>query len=207
MNGGYLMVSKADTKIYDKLQLGLKVGKPILWYESETVCYYIDTISGGEITTEIVDDEEVITYGDIILTKGGKTITITSANAVTETGDIQNHLYNFYLPSIYLQTTDYGDIRGMWEFTAVDDDYNINAYDFVTIKDGLIKILDKCGIIKITNSDSDSTFTGFIYKENNDIFIEGYSSDKEDYIKVNLNSLSNDTDLELIADWDKCQLF
>ena len=95
MNGGYLMVSKADTKIYDKLQLGLKVGKPILWYESETVCYYIDTISGGEITTEIVDDEEVITYGDIILTKGGKTITVSydgTDATVTEEGSIANPL-------------------------------------------------------------------------------------------------------------------
>ena len=93
MNGGYLMVSKADTKIYDKLQLGLKVGKPILWYESVTVCYYIDTISGGEITTEMVDDEEVITYGDIILTKGGKTITVSydgTDATVTEEGSIAN---------------------------------------------------------------------------------------------------------------------
>lgn len=96
MNGGYLMVSKADTKIYDKLQLGLKVGKPILWYENDTTCYYIDTISGGEITTEIVDDEEVITYGDIILTKGGKTITVSyngTDATVTEEGEIQIHLY------------------------------------------------------------------------------------------------------------------
>lgn len=95
MNGGYLMVSKADTKIYDKLQLGLKVGKPILWYENETTCYYIDSISGGEITSEIVDDEEVITYGDIILTKGGKTITVSydgTDATVTESGDIENPL-------------------------------------------------------------------------------------------------------------------
>ena len=93
MNGGYLMISKTDSDIYAKAQKALVLGKPILFYENQTTCYYIDTISGGEITTEIVDDEEVTTYGDIILTKGGKTITITSANAVSESGDIQPHLY------------------------------------------------------------------------------------------------------------------
>ena len=91
--GGILIISKDDANIYNKLQLALIQGKPVLWYETPTECYYIDTISGGEITTEIVDDEEVTSYGDIILTKGGKTITITSANAVSESGEIQNHLY------------------------------------------------------------------------------------------------------------------
>ena len=98
MNGGYLMVSKDDTKIYDKLQLGLKAGKPILWYESVLICFYIDTISGGEITSEIVDDEEVITYGDIILTKGGKTITVSydgTDATVNEEGEIQPKLYKY----------------------------------------------------------------------------------------------------------------
>ena len=93
MNGGYLMIHKNDSDIYAKAQKALVLGKPILFYENNTTCYYIDTISGGEITTEIVDDVEVTTYGDIILTKGGKTITITSANAVSEIGSIQNHLY------------------------------------------------------------------------------------------------------------------
>ena len=88
MNGGYLMISKTDSDIYAKAQKALVLGKPILFYENQTTCYYIDTISGGEITTEIVDDEEVTTYGDIILTKGGKTITISDANVVTESGSI-----------------------------------------------------------------------------------------------------------------------
>lgn len=95
MNGGYLMVSKSDTNLYENLKKGLTIGKPILWYESPTECYYIDTISGGEVTSEIIDDEEVFTYHDIILTKGGKTITITSSNVVTESGDIQQTTENF----------------------------------------------------------------------------------------------------------------
>ena len=33
MNGGYLMVSKTDTKLYEKLNKALTLGKPVLWYE------------------------------------------------------------------------------------------------------------------------------------------------------------------------------
>lgn len=89
MNGGYIMIYKNSKKIYLELFACLTLGKPILWYEDKNTCFFIDTISGGEITTEIVDDEEVRTYGDIILTKGGMTITITAENVVTEVGDIQ----------------------------------------------------------------------------------------------------------------------
>ena len=89
MNGGYIMIYKSSKKIYLELFACLTLGKPILWYEDKNTCFFIDTISGGEISTEIVDDEEVRTYGDIILTKGGMTITITAENVVSEVGEIQ----------------------------------------------------------------------------------------------------------------------
>lgn len=74
-NGGYLMVSKTDTDLYKKLNNALTLGKPVLFYEDATTCYYIDTISkSGD---------------DIVLTKGGKTITIETDGDITETGDIQ----------------------------------------------------------------------------------------------------------------------
>lgn len=79
MNGGYLMVSKSDTNLYTKLNNALSVGKPILLYEDENTCYYIDTITKSGT--------------DIILTKGGKTITIESDETITEVGNIQNHLW------------------------------------------------------------------------------------------------------------------
>lgn len=81
LNGGYVMLDKADSDIYAKASGALKGGKPILWYEDKDTCYFIDSISkSGD---------------DIVLTKGGKTITITSANAVTESGNIQQHFYQY----------------------------------------------------------------------------------------------------------------
>lgn len=109
MNGGYKMINKSSNKIYSELVACLTLGKPILWYEDKNTCFFIDTISGGEITTEIVDDEEVTTYGDIILTKGGMTITITAENVVTEEGNIQPGEYHLYRYNIVCQFRDYND--------------------------------------------------------------------------------------------------
>lgn len=94
--GGYIIISITDSDIYNKLQIAMKINKPILFYENIDVCYFIDTISGGEVTSEIIDDEEVITYHDIIMKKGSKTFTITSANAVSSEGEIQLTPDNFY---------------------------------------------------------------------------------------------------------------
>lgn len=77
LNGGYSIIKKGDANIYASLEKALTNGKPILFYEDENTCYYIDTISKS---------------GDnIILTKGGKTITITDANVVTEIGAIDGY--------------------------------------------------------------------------------------------------------------------
>lgn len=72
MNGGYLMVSKSDTNLYTKLNNALTVGKPVLFYEDENTCYYIDAITKSGT--------------DIVLTKGGKTITVESDGDITESG-------------------------------------------------------------------------------------------------------------------------
>lgn len=90
MNGGYLMVSKTDTNLYTKLNNALTLGKPVLWYEDDNTCYYIDTITKSGT--------------DIVLTKGGKTITVESDGDITESGTIQPQSGSTkYLHTIYAQ--------------------------------------------------------------------------------------------------------
>lgn len=79
LNGGYIIIAKNDADAYAKANKALTLGKPILFYEDNTTCYYIDTIT--------------LDGTDIILTKGGKTITIEADGDITETGNVQNHLY------------------------------------------------------------------------------------------------------------------
>lgn len=81
LNGGYVMLDKADSDIFAKASGALQAGKPILWYEDKNTCYFIDTI-------------EKTGSDSIALTKGGLTIVITSGNVVTEVGSVQQHLYS-----------------------------------------------------------------------------------------------------------------
>ena len=76
LNGGYVMLDKADSDIFAKASGALQAGKPILWYEDKNTCYFIDTI-------------EKTGSDSIALTKGGLTIVITSGNVVTEVGNIK----------------------------------------------------------------------------------------------------------------------
>ena len=170
MNGGYLMISKNDSDIYAKAQKALVLGKPILFYENSTTCYYIDTISGGEITTEIVDDEEITSYGDIILTKGGKTITITSANAVSESGDIQPtipHLYRHYI----IIENDGEDT----EFVCIVI-YNTNSNELIDLEDIDFDFKKIEGYLYNLTSDTSVSIAN-VYVDNNAIVIQNVDDD------------------------------
>ena len=94
LNGGYVMVSKNDTDLYKKLNNALTLGKPVLFYENENTCYYIDTIS--------------LDGTDIVLTKGGKTITIEADGDITETGNIQEKIYKYLINYEDLNASDDG---------------------------------------------------------------------------------------------------
>ena len=76
-NGGYAIVSHDDANIYSKVQGAYANQKPILFYDDDNTCYFIDTIKKN-------DD------GDYVLTKGGKTFTITDANSVIAEGIVSN---------------------------------------------------------------------------------------------------------------------
>lgn len=79
-SGGYAIVSYNDTNIFSKVQGAYENQKPILFYDDDNTCYFIDTIKKN-------DD------GDYVLTKGGKTFTVTSNNTLSSEGTIENHIY------------------------------------------------------------------------------------------------------------------
>lgn len=71
-SGGYAIIKHDDSDIFAKVKKAYESEKPILFYDDDKTCYFIDT-------TKKVGD-------DYVLTKGGKTITITDANTVSSTG-------------------------------------------------------------------------------------------------------------------------
>ena len=78
-NGGYVMLDLADPKLYDRAKAAIGSGKPVMLYDTDNAVYYIDSIA--------------LDGTNVVITKGGKTITIESDGDITESGNIQNHLY------------------------------------------------------------------------------------------------------------------
>ena len=71
MTNGYVSINLNDPKIYSKAIRALTSGKPILVEDAPEV-YYADSIA--------------MSGDDVVIVKGGKTITITDANSVSSQG-------------------------------------------------------------------------------------------------------------------------
>lgn len=76
-NGGYAIVVHDDANIYNEVKVAYENHKPILFYDDDNTCYFIDTIKKDN------DD-------NYILTKGGKTFTITINNTLSSEGLVSN---------------------------------------------------------------------------------------------------------------------
>lgn len=115
MVNGYVTLDLASNKIYNESLGAIKSGKPVMVVDAPNV-YFADTIA--------------ISGDDVVITKGGKTITINDANAVSSEGEIQpSHLYMY--------VGDSSDLSFQGESVS-----NSNYYKFVTTLDNLKKLSD-----------------------------------------------------------------
>lgn len=112
--GGYVIINKALNNVYELAYNALTSGKPILWYETDTECYYIDTIT--------------LSGTDVVLTKGGKTITIEADGDITETSDIQNHLFkhDITIGTINVSFSIYTNIKEQFDVDSLTDYFKNN---------------------------------------------------------------------------------
>lgn len=79
MVNGYVFVDLTGENVYKKALGAISAKKPVLVKDYDQI-YFADTI-----TTKTVDDDLVV-----VITKGGKTITITDANSVSSEGIVDN---------------------------------------------------------------------------------------------------------------------
>lgn len=107
-NGGYVILDLQDANVYAQAQNCLLVNKPVMVYDNSQV-YYADTI--------------ILDGTNIVLTKGGKTITIANDNTITTSGDIQEKLHLY-------QINIYGEVGG----DTID--FYMNIYSNKELKTG-----------------------------------------------------------------------
>lgn len=96
MVNGYVFLDLTKSNVYAKALKVLESGKPVVVKDGSGAPYYVDSMN--------VDGTNVV------ITKGGKTITIANDNTITSVGDIQPHLYFYHFEFSYVnsaETTQY----------------------------------------------------------------------------------------------------
>lgn len=142
-NGGYVMLDLADPKLYDRAKASIGSGKPVMVYDTDNAVYYIDSIA--------------LDGTDVIITKGGKTITIASDGTITSSGDIQNHLW---LHTIILSFEYNGDAQYVYGNVLTDNNDILTLDDLVdkkylfTYSTRNVSSLDGCGMCSIDGNES-----------------------------------------------------
>lgn len=130
MVNGYVFLDLTKTNVYSKALKVLGTDKPVVIKDGSGSPYFVDSLT--------------LDGTNVVITKGGKTITIANDNTITNVGDIQNHLY-----AIYFETSDDGgrnlsfitneDLSKFLDISIsilddITNDYDDNAkklYDFV----------------------------------------------------------------------------
>ena len=88
MVNGYVFLDLTKTNVYSKALKVLGTDKPVVIKDGSGSPYFVDSLT--------------LDGTNVVITKGGKTITIANDNTITNVGDIQNHLYEY---DIKLQCT------------------------------------------------------------------------------------------------------
>ena len=95
MEGGYVLINLADIKLFERLLITLDLGKPILLRDGKQN-YFIDKITGGNVTAYEDDGITPSTYADIVLTSAIGTITIKQNGAITKASNPDTSELNEY---------------------------------------------------------------------------------------------------------------
>ena len=114
-NGGYAIVKHNDSDIFAKVKNAFENEKPILFYDDDKTCFYVDSVKlNGD--------------GDYEFTKGGKTWTVTDNNTLSSEGQIQN-IYKDYVIGIHLIDVDTTSRTIYFRYTTTKD---LTIYNNVT---------------------------------------------------------------------------
>lgn len=155
MVNGYVFLDLTKSNVYSKALKVLGTDKPVVIKDGQGSPYFVDSLT--------------LDGTNIIITKGGKTITIANDNTITNVGDIQNHLYKFYTGLHSLNITLTNETEIYLNFVIDFNEDITNLFDelktFTTSEkafNDIKNILNKVGSIVFVGG-ADSSESGVLY--------------------------------------------
>ena len=158
--GGYSILDLTDANVSAQANACYNQDKPVLVYGANGERYFADTITKSGTS--------------IIITKGGKTITIANDNTITNVGDIQvlaHHLYEYLINITYSNTNE--DIQGGYCKVLSNENFDTITLDsFKTLMDNRKLVLNGyVNSIASDLTDGDNTLPLIVELDNNNIQI------------------------------------
>ena len=149
--GGYTILDLESSTIYADSVKALDSNKPIVVYDGTNAPYFADSIS--------------LSGTSVVITKGGKTITIANDNTITNVGDIQLTTLEIDISvDDYSATTDFDD------YIITEDLYNKLLSGKYILKTNLYDSVGFIGFPNWVNDDSQNVFTNNLVYEQNLLF-------------------------------------
>lgn len=166
MINGYVFLDLTKSNVYAKALKVLGADKPVVIKDSSGAPYFVDSLA--------------LDGTNVVITKGGKTITIANDNTITVSGDVTLHYYQIYLTGrdnnnkvIYIYASLYT--------------YNNNLN-----KDNILDYL------KTITADETLAVSGYDYDDNSPYIIVGLLWDEDD----NSWTAENSTDSSVTVTFD-----
>ena len=178
MVNGYVFLDLTKANVYSKALKVLGTDKPVVIKDGSGSPYFVDSLT--------------LDGTNVVITKGGKTITIANDNTITNVGDIQNHLYQI---TDFECNDDDTDGNTIFDDSTYDGYVSINIYSSIPLentinsKDLLQLALDKKVYIG---------FIGQMQQNDSEIFLNS------SIVNTNLLSIltSKDTNPSWNSDFD-----
>ena len=168
MVNGYVFLDLTKTNVYSKALKVLGTDKPVVIKDGSGSPYFVDSLT--------------LDGTNVVITKGGKTITIANDNTITNVGDIQNHLYQITL--IGCDTEDDNN-NTIFNDNSYDGYVTINIYSKVNLNN---KINSKDLLQLALENKIYIGFIGQLQQTDNEVFINS------SYINVNSLTIQSSKD-------------
>lgn len=144
MVNGYVFLDLTKSNVYSKALKVLGADKPVVIKDASGSPYFVDSLT--------------LDGTNVVITKGGKTITIANDNTITNVGDIQNHLY-----ILFFKVEDENNL--VYRGTLLTNE-NIMSLNTTNFKNWVLENLGKTFFANVRDV-SDSDNFSYIYFDNN----------------------------------------
>ena len=154
MVNGYVFLDLTKSNVYAKALKVLGADKPVVIKDGGGSPYFVDSMA--------------LVGTNVVITKGGKTITIANDNTITNVGDIQNHLYQYTI--MFDGNYNDGAVETTFKLKFISNKSNITIDDLINNND-VISQYNNNFLCDYSNDGGANVYSVGTFQNDNELYI------------------------------------